>query len=290
MTLRDAATGTIVAQLRGADGGIKANRTLGSDGAWTFVTAADFSGDGIADIVWRQVSTGGCVVWVLNGDGGFSSSFGIGGSKTELLEATGDYNGDGQEDVIWRNSQTGMNTMYLLKDGKIAAAGGLGGGTVWRLAPTGPAYDADADGRTDLVWRHNASGSSVVWRMNGYTMKSSAGLGGDLSWSIVAAGDLDGDGIGDLVWRYGPNGGVATWLMNMGGMRSSAIIGGSNDWIVVGTGDVNGDRKSDIVWRVKSKGVNVVGVMSGSTMTTLWSAGGDLTRWAVIRPPGVVIG
>ena len=290
MMLRDSVTGTIVGQLRGADGGIRATRTLGVDGAWTFVTAADFSGDGIADIVWRQASTGACVVWVMTGAGKLASSFGIGGNKSELLEATGDYNGDGQEDVIWRNSQTGMNTMYLLKDGKIAKAAGIGGGTVWRLAPTGPAFDADGDGRTDLVWRLNASGANVLWRMNGSTMKSSNVLGGDLSWSIVAAGDLDGDGQGDLVWRYAPNGGVAVWMMNNGSLRSSAVIGGSTDWVVVGTADVNADRKSDVVWRVKSKGVNVVGVMNGATMAALWTAGGDLTRWSVIKPPGAVIG
>lgn len=91
------------------------------------LAAADFNGDGIADIFWTQVdtnglSTGARVVWIGKGDGTFTVLANFGsqdGTLVSYVPVLADFNGDGKTDVLWDSRSgsdkrsTGTRTFWL---------------------------------------------------------------------------------------------------------------------------------------------------------------------------------
>jgi hypothetical protein len=91
------------------------------------LVAADFNGDGIADIFWTQVdtnglSTGARVVWIGKGDGTFTVLANFGnqdGTLISYVPVLADFNGDGKTDVLWDSRSgsdkrsTGTRTFWL---------------------------------------------------------------------------------------------------------------------------------------------------------------------------------
>src|SRR5260370_34208494 len=60
----------------------------------------------------------------------------------------------------------------------------------WRIAGSG---DFDGDGKSDILWRHGATGEISIWFMNGATILSAPVFGAvtDLNWSITGGRELD---------------------------------------------------------------------------------------------------
>ena len=127
--------------------------------------------------------------------------------------------------------------------------------------------DVDADGLTDLLWRHNVKGANAYWRMDHLTFLAGVALPPvvDLDWKIVGMADLDFDGRADIIWRHAVNGSNAVWLLT-GGPISGATLPGVTDtnWHVATVADLTGDGKPDIVWRNVVTGVNAVWELNGT--------------------------
>ena len=82
-------------------------------------------------------------------------------------------------------------------------AGGFGGftGTYTVNVAVVAANDLNADGHSDLLWRHS-TGVNAAWDMNGSTIKSAFNVQTvDASYKLAGTGDFDGNGISDLLWR-----------------------------------------------------------------------------------------
>src|SRR5258708_19048992 len=98
-----------------------------------------------------------------------------------------DFNGDGKSDILWHNSATGSNSIWLM-NGTTISGGATNLATVtdlnWRIAGSG---DFDGDGKSDILWRHGATGEISIWFMNGATILSAPVFGAvtDLNWSIT---------------------------------------------------------------------------------------------------------
>jgi formylglycine-generating enzyme required for sulfatase activity len=267
------------------DGNPNARRVLGGGGGWTLASTGDFNADGVTDLVWRN-SAGVHVVWLMNANGTTASQRLLGGGGGWELEATGDYNGDGRTDIIWRNAFNGANVMWLMNGGSPIAQAVLGGDRDWRLVATDERFDSNGDGKTDLIWRSAAAGVNVLWRMNGSSLISARGFGGDGNWRIVGTGDFDGDGNSDVLWRHGPSGSVFMWLLDASGnSHSQAFIGGGTSRDVTATKDANGDGKTDIFWRTLATGETERWLMSGTTATFKTPFGGNLV-WRLLGRPG----
>jgi len=267
------------------DGNPNNARVLGGGGGWTLAFTGDFNADGVSDLVWRN-SGGVHVVWLMNANGASAEQRLLGGGGGWDIEATGDYNGDGRTDIVWRNSFNGANVMWLMSGGSPISQAVVGGDLDWRLVPTDERFDANGDGRTDLIWRSAAAGANVLWRMNGSSLLSARAYGGDSNWRIVGTGDFDGDGISDILWRHGPSGGVFMWLLSESGdIHSQAFIGGDTSRDVTATKDANGDGKTDIFWRTLTTGEIERWLMNG-TITTLKTPFGGNAVWRLLGRPG----
>jgi hypothetical protein len=83
-----------------------------ADANWVPTHAADVTGDGRADLVWRNTATGATNLWLMNGlamtGGGPVANIG------STVAAVGDYNADGRADLVWHDAATGATELWLM--------------------------------------------------------------------------------------------------------------------------------------------------------------------------------
>ncbi|KAM3097284.1 FG-GAP-like repeat-containing protein [Phormidesmis sp. 146-35] len=145
-------------------------------------TAVDLTGDGGADLLWRNTSTGDNVVWLMTGkdrqsfDSLFSSP-----ALTSWTPQTGDFNGDGITDIFWRDSFT--------RNGVTSGSGTNG---IWNL-----------DGNLGMGQKLTSFGFLLT---------------NEVSWKIEAITDFNGDGKDDMLWRNS-DGTVGVWLIDTTGTK-----------------------------------------------------------------------
>jgi len=234
----------------------------------------DFSGDGRADILWRNASTGQNYLYPMNGTAilageGYLRTV---GDLNWKVAGTGDFDGDGKADILWRNTSTGQNYIYFMDGSAIKPTEGYIRTVAdqnWQVAGIG---DFDGDGKDDILWRNSATGENYVYPMNGLSIKAGEGYVRtvtNLDWKIVAVADFDGDGRADILWRNSASG--ENYLFPMSGSAIKPSEGflrtvADQNWKVAGAGDLDGDGKADIVWRNADTGENYVYPMEGRTI------------------------
>lgn len=286
---KDTTTGLHVGWLYDAMGTVIGSRILGGDAAWAIDDVGDFNGDAVTDLAWRNNAAGSTVVWLMQADGGVLSEGFVGGDATWRIEASGDYDGDTRDDLVWRDSASGSTVMCLMNGTTATTTQFIGGNAIWRLSSTAADYDSNADGKTDLIWKSTA-GKSVLHRMDGPTVLSSAWISSDDHVSLAGTGDFNGDGRHDLLWRNTADtvvpGIVVGWLMDDGTIISTTVLGGDLSWAVNNTADVNGDGRTDILWREATTGGTVAWIMNAFNVLDHAVLGGDAV-WTLIRRPGV---
>jgi hypothetical protein len=132
------------------------------------------------------------------------------------------------------------------------------------LAP----FDFDADGKSDILWRHATGGDVWLWSMDGpaRTAETHVRTIADTTWEIRGLGDQNGDGTADVLWRNKISGQIYCWPM-AAGVPTDEIYLGTVDpaFDIVGTGDFDGDGKSDILWRHLAWGDVWIWLMDGAT-------------------------
>jgi hypothetical protein len=155
---------------------------------WSFAGSGDLSGDGVADILWRD-NAGNFYGWIS----GFSRNsinyfiLSQGALPNPGLEwqvaAIADMNGDGKADIVFRRTTDGANYLWRMNGLAIASQASLPAvGLEWSLALVG---DLNGDGMNDIVFRRN-DGVNYVWLMNDAAIANQGSLPPiDNSWAIV---------------------------------------------------------------------------------------------------------
>lgn len=145
------------------------------DPTWQAVGSGDFDRDGFGDLLWWRPAEGRLSALLLQG----STSRGLSEPTPSaavdgqwLPVGTGDFDRDGDPDVLWRHRLSGRLAVWFFEN--LVRAGGallvpdMPAGAGWQLAALA---DADADGFTDLVWRHPSSQRLALWLMTGTTRR-----------------------------------------------------------------------------------------------------------------------
>ena len=185
----------------------------------------------------------------------------------------GDVSADGKEDLLWQGAASGSVAAWTMNGaiytGSVALAPDRGPDRNWRL---GGLADFDGDGRSDFVWRNQASGADEIWLMDGMTRKSVVPLPSvpDTGWQIVSVADFDGDGRADLLWRHRTLG--VNFVLYMNGTTPVSIgylpTVSDTTWEIVGVADLNRDAKPDVLWRRGTDGLNYAWMLDGVTVTS----------------------
>jgi hypothetical protein len=263
---------------------------LGSD-AVKNRPSIDLNGDGITDIIWRDVDDSGTTRSYI---GRLYDAAGneIGkrrlstGSEWELATA-GYFTTGPVTDLVWREKVSGLTIMWPMNaDGSTGVHQTLGGDLDRAVETSG---DYDGDGRADLVWRTASTGLNTMWLMNGTTPVAKKPLGGDLDWRLVQTAadyDANGDSRTDLIWRRASTSDMTVWLMNGTTKTGGFGLADGDGWQLVATGnfDADGSGISDLLWRDSLTGrvsqwLMTYDAVSGSGIAIAQNViGGGLTR------------
>ncbi len=235
----------------------------------TWVSVADFNGDGKADVAVPLNGAGSSnnvKVLLGNGAGGFSSTTTLSAGTDSIATGTGDLNGDGKVDLIVANLNSNNLSVFL--------GNGAGGFAAVNNFTTGagPNYvrvaDINKDGKPDLLSANSSTNTVSVLLGTGtgsFGVKTDFTVGAASSSPFaVATPDLNGDGFLDLV--------AVNSATNNIGVRLGDGTGSFGALTNVATGaagpadlqarDVNGDGKIDIV--TANNGSNFVSVLIGN--------------------------
>jgi len=240
--------------------------------------AADFNGDGKADVLWHNARTGETTMWLMNGTS-FAGGATLLADPAWRVTHTGDFDGDGKADLVWLNTTTGATALWLMDGAALKSGVGLLSDGNWMVTHVA---DFDGDGRADLLWRNRATGETAMWLMNGTALKSGGTVIADPDWQVTHVGDFDGDGRADLVFRNATTGATALWLMNGVHATSGAGLLALPAWTVAHVADLDGDGRADIVWRNTVTGETVGWLMHGTTIA-LGATLHTSANWRVVQ-------
>jgi probable HAF family extracellular repeat protein len=234
-----------------SNGKWEASAAPGSHPAGSHVAAtADFTGDGVSDILWQNVNTGAVDLWKI-ANGGWAGSVDLGahpGSGWQIA-GSGDFNHDGASDVFWFNATTGDTDIWQLANGQWSASVSPGPHPLgYQVAGIG---DFNRDGTSDVLWFNPTTRDVDEWNISNGHWAGSNDIGAypSAGYQLAGVGDFNNDGTSDVFWYNPTTGATDIWLLQNGKWSASVSPGNHpTGWSVAGIGDFNGDGTSDVLW------------------------------------------
>lgn len=254
--------------------------------------AADFTGDGMPDILWWNSETGRNQVWQMNGTS-FMNSIDLPAIADSNWRAVGtaDLTGDGKTDILWRHSRNGRNRVTEMDGTDVQSNIDIKRlrSRAWVVGGLG---DFTGDGKTDILWRNTRNGRNSVWEMDGTIFQKGVALKSvkNADWSIAGVADLTSDGKADIIWRNTRNGRNTAWEMDGTQFQRRAEIRRNKNQVmqIVGVGDYTGDGRTDLLWRNTKNGGNVVWELNGTSYRNKFAVKAQTNdEW---RPAGTLLG
>jgi ELWxxDGT repeat protein len=252
----------------------------------------DVNGDGISDVLWRNMG-GEVDSWLMTGGRMGGGSAVSAASSVWQFAGSGDFTAGGTSDLLWRNTLTGEVDTWLMSGGQIVGGSAIGAvSNAWQPLGSGD-FDGDGTGdgtgTADVLWRNTNTGEVDTWLMSGPQVNGGSGAqisGGSgigfvsSAWRFAGIGDFDGDGINDVLWHNTTTGEVDTWLMNNGQVTGGRGIGfASSAWQSLGAGKFSGNGPSDILWRNTNTGEIDIWFVNDDQMTGGTVAGSVSSAW-----------
>jgi FG-GAP-like repeat len=210
-------------------------------------------------IFWQD-STWQPMMWELTGTAVTPGPSLAKPSSGWYIAGIGDFNGDGNSDIFWRNGAANqiweLNETGRINKGQNSITDNYTGtilnpGSDWKVVGIG---DFNRDGKSDILWQNDSSGSIEIWEMNGTTLIARGRFPkSDPVWQAVGTGDFNGDGMADILWQNPVSGAVTIWEMD--GTSVINTYGAFNpgpSWQAVGVGDFDGAGKSDILFQYRN--------------------------------------
>jgi hypothetical protein len=251
--------------------------------------AADFTGDGVPDLVTHSLLTGEVRITPVRADGavglppfGGSKLVGTADPGEWSLHGCGDVDGDGHPDLLWQDYAHAVTAdVWYMHGLDFGAYGAIAVPTTLALfAEFRPRFAADFDGdrRVDLVSPFTVSNDETLVHVsvlkNGQVGLSAADVGyrgsynlaptGGAGSQLKGAGDVNRDGVADLVWLNSSTGVIATWQTHgndparyeqVDFVDVSRSANSGTDLRAVA--DFNGDGYADLLWQYPLGGLEV---------------------------------
>ena len=263
VTNNDKAAGTSISVLLGsADGTFQAQQTYPVGTAPVGIVAADFNGDGIADLAITNHVDNTVSVLLGNGDGTFRPQQTYSVGKNPMGVATADFNGDGVADLAVTNEND--NTVSVLL--------GNGDGTfqAQQTYPVGTAPDEvvtadfNGDGIADLaITNKNDNTISVLLGNGDGTFQQQRTYPVGKAPVGIAAADFNGDGFADLAIANLNDNTISVLLgKGDGTFKPQQTYTESSGPLEVTVADFNGDGIADLA--ITNSSGNTVGVLLGN--------------------------
>ncbi|MBT2458511.1 FG-GAP-like repeat-containing protein [Streptomyces sp. ISL-86] len=208
--------------------------------------SADFTSDGVADLLVKDTAAGDLLLSAGNKGGSFSVPRKVTGGWEFTETTAGDFTGDGKADLIARNA---ANVLYLWAGdgtGSFSAPKQVTGG--WDFTQT-TAGDFTGDGKPDLIAR-NAANVLYLWAGDGTgSFSAPKQVTGGWDFTQTTAGDFTGDGKADLIARTAANL-LYLWAGDGAGKFSAPkLLTSGWDFTQTTAGDFTGDGKADLTAR-----------------------------------------
>jgi hypothetical protein len=214
----------------------------------------DLNGDRADDIIWRDRNDGSVFTWMMDG-------------KTLLKKADDSYDAD---IIKIANSDPALPPVILSIPGN------------WILAGVS---DMDGNGKSDMLWRNLADGTTYAWLMDGTKIASTKRIDPSIAistdWEVKGLADTNNDGKSDILWRQKSTGVVAIWLVDASTATGLAAVTVPQkitapidlNYEIVAFTDLTGDRKADLVWRNASTGKVAFWELDGADFARLPGGG-----------------
>ncbi len=164
---------------------------------------ADVNGDGEWDLVFIHQETR--KVYVMTMDGTFPQEIWLQGALPENvgMPFPADLTGDQRAELILRDTDSGEVFM---------AEVGADGWTLTSLGILSMDWDFitrgffNTDFKADLMFRHQESGETWIFYMDGASVSDTKLLGSipQTEWDLLTVADYDRDGLSDMLWIYTP--------------------------------------------------------------------------------------
>lgn len=215
------------------------------------VKLADFTGDGVLDLVSAGYASNMFYYRTGVGDGTFGAATAIATGTAPIGMATGDFNGDGFKDAIVTNISSGTASVFR----------GNGDGTfmarVDYTVGTSPFHvstaDYNSDGRPDIAVSNSASNTVSVLLGTGasgsYTFLPKSDYATGTTPYGNASADVTGDGVTDIIISNYASGTLSVWVGVGNGSFSSRIdypIGSGSNIQDIEVADFDGNGKVDV--------------------------------------------
>jgi flagellin len=231
------------------DGTYSSFFTAASGHGWvTMLEAADFNGDGIADLIASNDGSGAIRLSLGNSDGTFAAGTVIADtSENNFFMKVGDFNGDGKKD-FFVTTQLGKVVSYI-GDGQGSFSAGMTFTDATYIGDGFDVADINGDGRDDIIQSGNGAGRIYLSNANGtFTVGNTFGIefsSGSSNVRVVKdtlsnsynAIFLQG-GVGTSIKKLGADGSVQSTTQTLNAAASGAQTG---------VGDFDGDGIGDFV-------------------------------------------
>jgi uncharacterized protein (TIGR03437 family) len=223
----------------------------------SFVLAADFNGDGKADLAAANTDSNDVSILLGRGDGTFRNPVSYPVGVTPIALAAADLNGDGKTDLIVANSAGGDLSILLGNgNGTFAAAVSVPvGGSPNSIAVS----DFNGDGIPDLTVANGATTIGVLLGKGDGTFQAPVNYATGAGPKAIAASDLNADGRPDIVTANSGGQNVSVLLgVGDGTFRPANNYPAGDACVALALADFNGDSKTDLAVVGGAKGARIL--------------------------------
>ncbi|MBW6514506.1 MAG: choice-of-anchor D domain-containing protein [Candidatus Syntrophosphaera sp.] len=229
----------------GATGSLIWERYAGGP-AFSVISVADFTGDGVPDVVAgasNEAESQAAVHGINGATGMIAWTVHAAGSSVWALAQIDDVNGDGIPDVMVGSFMGGGNYYALnATTGGTLWSGSTGASLVMQLEVLG---DVNGDGYSDIAIGHVSPHTPVISGLTGQYLWSQATA--DNAWFLANGGDLTGNGINDLFVGTLYQNNAAYFMDGTDGTILSTLWTGTPVDAIGAIGDVTGDNSREMV-------------------------------------------